>query len=255
MVEGAGTADEYRTAPQADPSPRLPLTLPVMTPRTSPIVLFDAFGTLVEMEPPAPVLARELRDAGYPADPARVADALRQEIAHYRARMHVGADHAGLQALRAECGAVLAGALGPGAPGPDEATTMLLRSLRFRLHPDAHAALDALAAQGVRMGVVSNWDCAQPHHLARLGVAERFEVIAASAAVGAAKPDPAIFLHAVRALGAQPGDALHVGDRRVEDYEGARAAGLSALLLSRDGEARGPDVVRSLREVPGRIAA
>lgn len=219
------------------------------------LVTFDAFGTLVRMDPPAPVLAALLADAGYEVDDRVVEAALREEIAHYRARMHVGGDAAGLDALRAECGAVLSRALGAAGPGPDEATGMLLASLRFRLHDDALPALDALAARGTRVAVVSNWDCALPHHLERLGVADRFTAIVASAAVGAAKPDPAIFLHAVRAAGVQPGDALHVGDRRAEDLDGARAAGLDALLLDRHGDEDGPEVIRSLAQVPVRLAA
>lgn len=207
------------------------------------------------MDPPAPVLAGLLADAGYAVDDRVVEAALRQEIAHYRARMQVGADAAGLTVLRAECGAVLACALGPGGPGADEATEMLLQSLRFRLYDDALPALDALADRGTRVAVVSNWDCALPHHLERLGVADRFTAIVASAAVGAAKPDPTIFLRALRAAGVHPDDALHVGDRRAEDLDGARAAGMRALLLDRDGHGDGPEVIRSLAEVPARMAA
>jgi hypothetical protein len=84
---------------------------------------------------------------------------------------------------------------------------MLVRSLRFRLHDDALPALDAVEATGARLGVVSNWDCALPQHLAHLGVADRFVVIAASAAVGTAKPDAAIFHHATRLAGV-PGYAF-----------------------------------------------
>lgn len=226
-----------------------------MAPAVPPVVLFDAFGTLVRMDPPAPMLARCLREEGHAVDEQRVERALRAEIAHYRARMHVGRDPEGLDALRAECGAVLARELGPGAPAPADATRMLVRSLRFRLFDDAVPALDRLAAVGVRMGVVSNWDCALPGHLQRLGVADRFEVIAASAAVGAAKPDPAIFLHALGVMGARPADALHVGDRPAEDYLGARAAGLRALLLDRSGVAGGRDSIGTLGDVAGRIGA
>ncbi|MBL6633528.1 MAG: HAD-IA family hydrolase [Thermoleophilia bacterium] len=226
-----------------------------MPSRTPSLVTFDAFGTLVRMDPPAPVLAGLLADAGYAVDDRVVEAALQQEIGHYRAHMHMGADAAGLAALRAQCGAVLARALGPGGPGPEEATETLVHSLHFHLYDDALPALDALADRGTRVAVVSNWDCALPHHLERLGVADRFVVIAASAAVGAAKPDPAIFLHAVRAAGVQPGDAVHVGDRRAEDLDGARAAGLRALLLDREGHGGGPEVIRSLAEVPGRTAA
>ncbi len=226
-----------------------------MSTRPPDIVLFDAFGTLLRMEPPGPILRSHLAAAGYPYDEDVVEAALREEIAHYRARMHIGSDTSGLAALRAECGAVLARALGPGAPAPAMATGMLVRSLRFRLHEDAPDAMDAVEDLGLRMGVVSNWDCALPDHLADLGVAQRFTVIAVSAVVGAAKPDPAIFLHATRAAGVPPTRALHVGDHPREDSGGARAAGLQALLLDRSGEAPGPDAITTLRDLAGRIHA
>lgn len=222
------------------------------TPRID-LVTLDAFGTLVEMEPPAPILAAALADAGYPIDLPVVHAALCEEIAHYRAHMHLGGDRAGLAALRAGCGEVLARALGPGAPDPALATELLVGSLRFRLYDDALPALDALAGLGVRLGVVSNWDCALPDHLARLGVAPRFEVIAASAAVGAAKPDPAIFLHAAGVAGVDPSRVLHVGDRRVEDYDGARGTGMRALLLDRQSVDMGPDDISTLTAVVERI--
>ena len=225
-----------------------------MPPSPPDLVLLDAFGTLVAMDPPGAILHAELARAGYPIDEQVVQYALEREIAHYRSRMHIARDRPGLDALRAECGQVLCDALGPGAPPVPEATEMLIASLRFRLHDDALGAMDALEARGVRLGVVSNWDCALPDHLAALGVADRFAVIAVSAPVGAAKPDAAIFLHATTAAGVEPQRALHVGDRRAEDYEGARAAGLRALLLDRSGAAVGPDVITTLAVIPEIIA-
>jgi putative hydrolase of the HAD superfamily len=235
-----------------------------MEPSPPDLVLLDAFGTLVAMDPPGPVLHAALVDAGYDIAPQVVDEALRAEIAHYRSRMHIAGDPAGLSTLRAECGGVLADALGPGAPPAPESTELLVASLRFRLHHDALGAMDALEAQGVRLGVVSNWDCALPHHLAALGVADRFVVIAVSATVGAAKPDPAIFHYATDAAGVDPARALHVGDRLAEDYQGARAAGLRAVLLDRAGGAAGRapagraapggDVITTLAEVPEIIA-
>ena len=141
-----------------------------MAPSPPDLVLLDAFGTLVAMDPPGPILHAELARAGYPIDEQVVQRALEREIAHYRSRMHIARDRTGLAALRAECGQVLCEALGPGAPPVPEATAMLVASLRFRLHDDAPGAMDALEAHGVRLGVVSNWDCALPDHLAALGV-------------------------------------------------------------------------------------
>ena len=220
-----------------------------MTAMPTRAVTLDAFGTLIAMDPPAPLLSAALADGGYTIPADVVEDALRREIAHYRARMHIGADAAGVAALRAECGAVLADALGPAGPDPATATQLLLRSLRFRLYADVPGLLDALDARGVRMAVVSNWDAGLAGHLARLGVADRFAVVLASAAAGAAKPDRAIFLEAARAMDVDPAAVLHVGDRRREDYEGARAAGMRAVLLDRTGTLPGPDVVHSLDHV------
>lgn len=264
VTDDPDTVAEYRAAPTCSRLGRARPTLGTVDPLMSSAasnpagvrriraVTFDALGTLIDLEPPVPVLTSTLADAGYHFDEGVVADALAEEVAHYRRRMHLGRDDAGLAALRAECGGVLARSLGPGAPPPAVATDALVASLRFRLYPDVTPTLDALGAKGVTLAVVSNWDCALPGHLARLGVAGHFAVICASAAVGYAKPDPAVFHAATRAMGIDPADVLHVGDRRVEDLMGARAAGLSALLLDRSpGAQPSGDVITTLTDVPG----
>jgi putative hydrolase of the HAD superfamily len=223
---------------------------------TPALVLLDAFGTLIRMEPPAPILRASLARAGYVFEEDVVAAALRTEIAHYRARMHIGGDPAGLAALRADCGAVLAGAPGPGAPDPPLATELLVDALRFHPYPDALALLDALDGMGMPMGVVSTWDCALEVHLEGLGLAPRFRVIAASASVGHAKPDPRIFGYALAAAGVPAGRALHVGDTAEADYAGARAAGLQALLIDRAPGAHAEgDVITDLMAVAQMVAA
>ena len=87
----------------------------------------------------------------------------------------------------------------------------------------------------MRAAVVSNWDYGLPQVLAGLGVADRFAAVATSAAVGAAKPDPAIFRAALQGLGVAPGEALHCGDSPRHDCAGAAAAGVAAVLIDRDG--------------------
>jgi putative hydrolase of the HAD superfamily len=198
-------------------------------------VLLDAHGTLLALEPPVPLLRAALARAGHVHDAARVADALRAEVLHYRANLGRGRDAPSLAALRRECAGVLRDALGGDAPDLDVLTPILVGSLRFTLFPDAVPALDALAAAGVALGVVSNWDHALPEVLEGLGVADRFGVVATSAGVGAAKPDPAIFRHALEALGVPPGRALHCGDLPHADCAGAAAAGVRAVLVDRDG--------------------
>lgn len=198
-------------------------------------VLLDAFGTLLEMDPPAPRLRRLLADAGYEHSEQRVAAAVAAEIRHYRLHHDRGRDAASLAALRVECAAVLAGELGGRAPSPDRLAPLLVDSLRFRLAADALPALDALERGGVALAVVSNWDCGLPGVLADLGVAHRFAAVSVSALVGARKPDPAIFRHALDALGVAPARALHCGDQPRLDCLGARRAGVRAVIVDRAG--------------------
>ena len=54
-----------------------------------------------------------------------------------------------------------------------------------------------------------------------------------STAAAAAKPDPAIFRSASSALGVAPAATVHAGDGLVADVEGARRAGLRAILVDR----------------------
>ena len=61
-----------------------------------------------------------------------------------------------------------------------------------------------------------------------------FDAVVYSSAAGSAKPDRRIFQHALDQLLVAPAEALHVGDSRTADYEGALAAGLTAVLLRRD---------------------
>ena len=50
-----------------------------------------------------------------------------------------------------------------------------------------------------------------------------------------AKPDPAIFAHALAPLGTLPERALHIGDTRTQDIAGARAAGWQSAWVNRSG--------------------
>ena len=58
-----------------------------------------------------------------------------------------------------------------------------------------------------------------------------------SAAVGAAKPAPEIFAHALALAGVGASGAVHVGDTLSEDVAGARACGIEPVLVRRGGEA------------------
>jgi HAD superfamily hydrolase (TIGR01509 family) len=85
--------------------------------------------------------------------------------------------------------------------------------------------------------------------LERAGLLELVDGVVSSAAAGAAKPDPAIFEAGLRAAETDAARALFVGDSPERDIEGARAAGMRALLLRRDAEPGDSPAIRRLGEL------
>jgi putative hydrolase of the HAD superfamily len=56
---------------------------------------------------------------------------------------------------------------------------------------------------------------------------------------GFAKPDPQIFVAALQKHSCDAKDAWHIGDSFRQDYQGAKAAGIRAILLERTGQIPG----------------
>jgi len=120
-------------------------------------------------------------------------------------------------------------------------------------YPEVRSVLRNLRARGFLLAVVSNWDDRLHRLLDGLGLGP-FDAVLCSAEVGFEKPHPAIFQACLAELAslANPelasSECLHVGDRRLEDREGAQAAGMSSVLLTRGGEGELSDL-RSLEEL------
>jgi len=219
-------------------------------------VLLDALGTLVELDPPAPLLRDELaRRFGVSLGETEAQRAIAAEIEFYRRHLNQGRDEASLAALRERCAEVLRDAL-PAAlrarlPPAAGLVSALLASLRFRLYPDVRPALAGLRARGLRLAVASNWDVSLHGVLAALGL--ELDAIVTSAEVGVGKPSPVVFRRALAGAGVSAAEAIHVGDGVEEDVAGARAAGLRAVLVRRAPSAspEGVPVIASLAELPG----
>lgn len=145
-----------------------------------------------------------------------------------------------------------------GFTGDRQAAVGAMLDVRVRLgwspYPEVHDVLDELRARAYKLGVVSNWTVTLEETLAHLGLARHFEVVACSSVVGTTKPDPRIFRHALKALGVEPARTLYVGDHYEADVLGARAVGMDALLIQRDGvtsehDDDGLTTIRSLLEL------
>jgi putative hydrolase of the HAD superfamily len=126
----------------------------------------------------------------------------------------------------------------------------------------AHEGLRALAATGVRLGIISNADGTVAEQLRRLEIAQlgpgpgvEVEVLLDSTVVGIAKPDPRIFHLALDEMGIDASDAWYVGDMPGFDVAGARAAGIRPFILDpfQHHLERDYDRVDSLVALAGRI--
>jgi putative hydrolase of the HAD superfamily len=219
-------------------------------------LFLDALGTLVALEPPAPRLREQLEEQfGAHVTTDQAQRAISAEISYYRAHLQLARDDESLAQLRRECAGVLRDAL-PTTPtlvevSAEQMVPVLLASLEFSLFADARPALQAARARGLALVVVSNWDVSLHEVLGRLGIDSLVDGIVTSAEVGARKPSPEVFRRALELAGADPADAVHVGDSLKEDVVGARAAGIEPILLVR-GQRPGPAGVRvigSLREL------
>lgn len=126
------------------------------------------------------------------------------------------------------------------------------RHENFFLYDDALPALGALRAHGLRLGLVSNGQrdleaFARHHHL-------DVDACVGSLAHGHVKPHRSIFEAALAALGAAAGEAAMVGDSPADDIDGARALGMRAILVDRDGLHVGePDRIDTLLALPAAL--
>jgi len=218
-------------------------------------VLLDALGTLVHLEPPPPRLraaieARTGVDIGEEAAQRGFA----AEIGYYLANHMRGGDREGLERLRDDCAEAMRAAIGREELDRGAVRAAMIEALEFALFPDVVPALEALRERSLRLVVVSNWDCSLSEWLDRAGVGGLVDGTVSSAVVGAAKPAVDVFRAGLELAGCSAAEAIHVGDSLENDVEGARAAGLRAILVLRDGDPPvDVETVRSLGELPALV--
>ncbi len=210
-------------------------------------ILFDAGGIFVLPDPTVlgPLLAWYGGDSSV--------DAHRR--AHYRGMAAKSATGKG-EAFWDEYNLAYAAALGVPDHDVADAAEMLGRTRTAMLWrwpiPESTAALRALHAAGMPIGVVSNASGQIETVLRRSGVCQvgdgpgtPVRVVIDSHVVGIAKPDPAIFDHAlVHFTGLERQRIAYVGDSVTMDVGGARAAGLHPILLDPYDDHPGADFER-----------
>ena len=123
------------------------------------------------------------------------------------------------------------------------------RHENFFLYDDALPALAALRTGGLRIGLVSNGQRDLEEFARHHGL--DVDVCVGSVSHGRLKPHRSIFEAALAALGAAPAEAAMVGDSYADDIEGARALGMRAILVDREGlHEHEPDRIDTLLALP-----
>jgi len=87
---------------------------------------------------------------------------------------------------------------------------------RWRVLPGVRETLAGLAARGLPLAVISNFDARLPPLLAALELGP-FATVVVSATLGTAKPDPATLQPLLRQFACPAGAVLHIGDSERED--------------------------------------
>jgi putative hydrolase of the HAD superfamily len=126
-----------------------------------------------------------------------------------------------------------------------------IEDANLRLFPGVTALLKDLIRHRLKICVITNGDAfRQWKKMMLLGIAELFDEVIISEAVGLQKPDPEIFRLALEHVSVEPSSAVFVGDDPRNDIKGARDAGmitvrvLQGRLASRDaGEGEQADIV------------
>jgi len=103
----------------------------------------------------------------------------------------------------------------------------------MELYPEVDAVLEALAAEGYRLGVISDTFPSLEACLDSLGIGHYFSSFTASSVVGAGKPDPRVFAAATRSLDVSGEESIFVDDTKGE-ADGAREQGFTAFHLDRN---------------------
>jgi putative hydrolase of the HAD superfamily len=121
----------------------------------------------------------------------------------------------------------------------------------FALFDDVPATLAALRGRGLALGLLSNTERDLEVFVSHHGL--EVDAVLTSLAHGKTKPHETIFRRMLELLHVEAGEAAMVGDTVDDDIEGARAVGMAAILLDREG--RYPDVDPRLDDLRGLPAA
>jgi putative hydrolase of the HAD superfamily len=202
------------------------------------VVFFDAVGTLIYPEPPAPaVYAAVGRRFGSRLDEATIrtrfrAAFRRQEEADYARNLRTDEPRE-FARWRAIVREVLDDVV-DAEKCFQELYAHFARADAWRCEPQTAEVLAELAARGHVLGIASNFDHRLRGLVENMPALKPVRRLVISSEIGYRKPSRLFFTAMCVYTVTMPEQILYVGDDPVNDYAGARAAGLQAVLLDPD---------------------
>jgi len=222
-------------------------------------VFFDFFNTLVYFDPPREKhYADTAAEFGVVISPEAVAAALPEADAwwrseNFRSTIKDREQAAKFDAYRGYGLRILRDA--ETAVSPEQALQVLAQAFsvgfKFKNYDDSLPALQALKGKNIQMGVISNIGEQIDTYLDKAGFTDYFTYKVTSFEAGYDKPQPQIFQLALKRACATAAEALFVGDQYDLDVVGARNAGITPILIDRDGAGAAYDciVIKDLSKV------
>lgn len=123
-------------------------------------------------------------------------------------------------------------------PSAEEAAAKFLAVLGEKpyLLPGALETVTELKAQGIKIGLATNgFSAVQRRRLSLSPIAGIFDGVFISEELKLHKPDPGYFSLCIEGLGVPLAECIMVGDSPSSDIAGAKAAGMFAVWINRDG--------------------
>ena len=110
---------------------------------------------------------------------------------------------------------------------------------------ETHKVLDQLHTNGMRLGIVSNFDERLENVLKSLDLKKYMEfVIFPPITKGLGKPDPRVFQQLIEEYAhCQPEEIVHIGDDKENDFIAAQNAGIKPLLLDKFNSSSDPNFI------------
>ncbi|HEV3257173.1 MAG TPA: HAD-IA family hydrolase [Gemmataceae bacterium] len=204
-------------------------------------VVFDAVGTLLDPDPPAPAVYEAVgRKFGSRLEAAEIATRFvaafaQEEAVDHEARLRTS------EAREEERWRHIVARVLDDVSDPEACFRELFgyfsEPTTWTCAADAAMVLEALAGRGLVLGLASNYDSRLRRVVAGLPALKPLRHLVISSEVGWRKPAPEFFAAVCRVTGFPPANLLYIGDDRVNDYDAARIAGLRAVLFDPKGTA------------------